>query len=81
MGRQCDSTRLLLIGFTLISLVAGVGAAVWMALTISRGLARSTALAHVVAIGDLSHEVVVNSNDEIKDMVVALQDQHDGKSA
>jgi methyl-accepting chemotaxis protein len=72
VARQYESTRLLLIGVTLISLLAGTGAAVWMALAISRGLARSTELANAVAVGDLSHEVVVSSNDEIKDMVVAL---------
>jgi methyl-accepting chemotaxis protein len=72
IGRQYDNTRLLLIGVTVISLVAGIGAAVWMALTISRSLARSTALANAVAIGDLSQQVEVKSNDEIKDMVVAL---------
>ncbi len=72
IARQYESTRLLLIAVTVISLVAGIGAAVWMALAISRGLMRSTALANAVALGDLSQEVVVNSNDEIKDMVVAL---------
>ena len=40
-----QSDRLLLIGVTLTSLVAGAGAAFWIAFAISRGLARSTSLA------------------------------------
>jgi methyl-accepting chemotaxis protein len=63
----------------MISLIAGaivlsVSAALWMALSISRGLARSATLARAVAIGDLSQEVAVKSNDEIKDLVDALND-------
>ena len=45
----------------------------WIALGIStRGMARATDLAQAVAIGDLGQEVTVSSNDEIKDMVDAL---------
>ena len=45
---------------------------VWIALGISSGLSRATRLANAVAIGDLGQTVVVKSNDEIKDMVDAL---------
>jgi methyl-accepting chemotaxis protein len=70
--RQYESTRLLLIVVTLFVLSAGTAAACWMAFTISRGLAQSTVLANAVAIGDLSQQVVVQSRDEIRDMVDAL---------
>jgi methyl-accepting chemotaxis protein len=72
VANQYDSARILLIGVTLAALAIGAGAACWMALAISRGLARSTSLANAVALGDLSQEVTVRSNDEIKDMVDAL---------
>jgi methyl-accepting chemotaxis protein len=71
-ARQYESTRLLLIAVTLIGLVIGAGAAVWMALAISRGLGKTILLANAVAIGDLGQEAAVSSNDEIKDMVDAL---------
>jgi methyl-accepting chemotaxis protein len=51
-----------------------VSAALWIAISISRGLARAGELAKAVAIGDLSQEVKVKSNDEIKDLVDSLND-------
>jgi methyl-accepting chemotaxis protein len=53
-------------------LLIGVAAAVWMSLSISRGLKRAGALADAVAIGDLNQRIEVKSNDEIKDLVTAL---------
>jgi methyl-accepting chemotaxis protein len=66
--------RLLMISLVVGSIVLATSAALWMALSISRGLARSATLARAVAIGDLSQEVTVKSNDEIKDLVDALND-------
>jgi methyl-accepting chemotaxis protein len=71
-AQQYESTRLQLIGATLVSLLIGVGAAAWIALSISRGLRKACSLANEVAIGDLGHEVAVASNDEIKDVIDAL---------
>jgi methyl-accepting chemotaxis protein len=71
-SEQFERTRLLLIAVTSISLLIGVGAATWIAMSISRGLAKAGALANAVAIGDLGQQVVVTSNDEIKDLVDAL---------
>ncbi len=71
-SRQYDNIRILLIAITLGALAIGAGAALWMALTISRGLARATVLANAVAVGDLTREIVVKSNDEIKDVVDSL---------
>ncbi len=67
-----DSTRVTLLSVTLASLVIAVGAAGWIAVSISRGLGRSVGLANAVAIGDLGQQISVASNDEIKDLVDAL---------
>ena len=71
-AHQYESTRLLLIIVTLAALAIGAGAACWIAIAISRGLAQSTSLANAVALGDLGQQVVVSSHDEISDMVDAL---------
>ena len=54
------------------SLLIAVGAALWIALSISRGLASAVGLANAVAIGDLSQTIAVKSNDEIGDLVTSL---------
>ncbi len=70
--QQYQNARMLLITAVVLSLVIAFSTATWIALSISRGMARATSLAKAVAIGDLSHDVAVSGNDEIKDMVVAL---------
>jgi methyl-accepting chemotaxis protein len=52
----------------LISIVSGV----LLSLSISRGLGRAVTLADAVAIGDLNQNVTTTSNDEIKDLIDAL---------
>ncbi|RAI39925.1 methyl-accepting chemotaxis protein [Rhodoplanes roseus] len=71
-AQQYENARMLLIGLVAVALLIAVVTAVWMALSISRGLARAGGLAEAVAIGDLSQEVKVTSNDEIKDLVDSL---------
>jgi len=61
--------RNLLIGVLVACFLIAVGAALWLSLTIGRGLARVGALTEAVAIGDLSQTVTVSHNDEIKDLV------------
>jgi methyl-accepting chemotaxis protein len=61
----------LYIAITLALLVA-VGAAVWLSVSISRGLDKAVGLAKAVAGGDLEQKIAVDSDDEIKDMVDAL---------
>ena len=65
-------TRMLLAGATLLSLVVGVGMGLWIALNISHGLRKAITLADAVALGDLDQDITVKSNDEIKDLVDAL---------
>src|SRR3546814_3897529 len=55
-----------------VALVLGSVAAVWISMTISRGLAKARGLANAVAIGDLDQSIEIKSNDEIKDLVTAL---------
>ncbi len=62
----------MLLAATAIVLLIAVGSGVWILLNISRGLARAGALAEAVAIGDLDQKIEVKSNDEIKDLVVAM---------
>ncbi len=58
----------LLIGSILIAAVAGT----WIVLSITRGMQKAVTLANAVAIGDLTQEISVRSNDEIKDLVDAM---------
>jgi methyl-accepting chemotaxis protein len=58
----------LLIGMTLIAVVA----ATWIVLNISRAIASALHLATAVAAGDLNATATVKSNDEIKDLIDAL---------
>ncbi|MDJ0276256.1 methyl-accepting chemotaxis protein [Sphingomonas sp. 2R-10] len=52
-----------------LALLLSIGAAIWIALTVSRGLKTASVAISAVAIGDLDNEVAVKSNDEIKDLV------------
>jgi len=69
-----EDSRMLLITVGLIAVLVGAGAATWIAIGISRGLRRAVDLANAVAGGDLSQQVSVTSNDEIRDLVVALNE-------
>jgi methyl-accepting chemotaxis protein len=66
---QYDNTRLVLISTCLIALLIGVGAASWMAFSISRGLGRAGTLAQAVAGGDLTQTADVTSRDELGELV------------
>jgi len=68
-----ESTRLVLIAIAVAASLIGAVAAVWMSLSIARGLKRGVQLAEAVAIGDLDHEVAHKANDEIKDLISAMQ--------
>jgi methyl-accepting chemotaxis protein len=69
-----DSARaqLLMIVLIIVSLAIAAGAATWIALGISRALARAVGLADAVAIGDLSRKIDVTSNDELGDLIKSL---------
>ncbi|MGO9486077.1 MAG: MCP four helix bundle domain-containing protein, partial [Rhodomicrobium sp.] len=67
-----DSARQTLIGAILAALLIAAAAGTWLALGISRGLRSAVRLADAVASGDLSQEVSASSDDEIKDLIAAL---------
>ncbi|MBK5957462.1 methyl-accepting chemotaxis protein [Rhodoplanes elegans] len=67
-----ESARTLMLAVVAAAILIAAGIAVWMALSISRGLAKAGELAQAVALGDLDQTVVVKSNDEIKDLVDSL---------
>jgi methyl-accepting chemotaxis protein len=61
-----------LVAMLTTSLLIAVAAALWIALSISRALARAVGLADAVAIGDLSQKIDVISNDEVGDLIKSL---------
>jgi methyl-accepting chemotaxis protein len=67
-----EDERLMLLSAVAASLLIATGAGVWISLAISRGLGQAVQLANAVAIGDLDQTIAVKSNDEIKDVVDAL---------
>jgi len=70
--RQYDRARQLFLAVAGGVLLIGAAAGIWISLSISRGLSRAVALAGAVADGDLNQTVEVRSNDEIKDLITAL---------
>ncbi len=68
-GSTYGSTRDVLIGVAAGSLLIALTAAIWLALSISKGLSKIVTLAEAVAIGDLNKSVEITSNDEIKDLI------------
>jgi methyl-accepting chemotaxis protein len=69
---DANSAELILTATVLGSLLVAVAAALWISLSISRGLSRAVGLADAVAIGDLSHKIEISSNDEVGDLVKSL---------
>ncbi|CAI9411265.1 hypothetical protein ANOBCDAF_02426 [Pleomorphomonas sp. T1.2MG-36] len=68
-----DTSRTVLLTFITVVTLFSIVIAFWMSLSIARGLKRGVELAEAVAIGDLNHEVAHKSNDEIKDLISAMQ--------
>ncbi len=64
--------KTMLLSIVAASLLIAVAAAVWIALNISRGVAGAVAIANAVAAGDLTQTAKVQSNDEVGDLVTAL---------
>ncbi|WP_407048668.1 methyl-accepting chemotaxis protein [Methyloraptor flagellatus] len=68
-----EETKMQLTAIAGIAALLAVGAALWMALGIARGLRRAGELAEAVAIGDLGKQVEHKANDEIKDLIKAME--------
>lgn len=67
-----ENSRNLLISLLVGSAVIAIGAALWIVIGISKSLSSALKLANEVAGGDLNATAVVRSNDEIKDVIDAL---------
>lgn len=67
-----STTRSMLITAAVIAFLLALGAGSWIMVLISRGLSKITKLVEAVAIGDLSQDLDVRSNDEIKDVATAV---------
>ncbi|MEH3122385.1 MAG: methyl-accepting chemotaxis protein [Sphingomonas phyllosphaerae] len=63
------SARTTLLTTAVIALLIAIGGALWIARLVSKGLRQVSEAVSAVADGDLSVEVAVRSNDEIKDLV------------
>jgi len=67
-----ESLRAQLLILVIASILIALGAALYIAISISRGLGKAVGLANAVAVGDLGQNIEVSTNDEIKDLVTAL---------
>ncbi|ALG74805.1 chemotaxis protein [Azospirillum thiophilum] len=74
--QQADATyaqiRMVTIAAVSLSLLIAIVAGAYIAISIARGLGKAVGLANAVAVGDLGQQVDVSSDDEIKDLVSAL---------
>jgi len=66
------SARMMLIALLAFSLIIALSAAAWISLGVSRGLAKAVDLANAVAEGDLDQTAAVKTDDEVADLVKAL---------
>ncbi len=66
------TTRMILMGVVGASLALGLGAAVWMSLSISRRLASAAKLSNDIADGDLTQVADAKGSDEIGDLLRAM---------
>jgi methyl-accepting chemotaxis protein len=64
--------RAITIGAVALALLVAIAAGAYIAISIARGLGKAVGLADAVAVGDLGQKVEVSSDDEIKDLVTAL---------
>jgi len=69
---QYQSSRILLLALAAISIFLSVVAALWLSLSISRGLGRAVEVARKVSMGDLKVDTATSSRDEIGDLLGAL---------
>jgi methyl-accepting chemotaxis protein len=71
-AREAGFAKMLLISVIIGALLIAVVSATWIALSISRALARAVGLADAVAIGDLGQKIDVVSDDEVGDLIKSL---------
>jgi methyl-accepting chemotaxis protein len=67
-----QTTDHMLLGLLAVALLAAIAGAIWMSLTISRGLRQAVVLANAVTVGDLSLKAETKKDDEIGDLLKSL---------
>ncbi|MBS0412686.1 MAG: methyl-accepting chemotaxis protein, partial [Proteobacteria bacterium] len=63
------ATQTSLVTMTAVALLIALGAAVWLSISVAKGLARAGEAVRQVAEGDLTRTVAVTTNDEIGDLL------------
>jgi methyl-accepting chemotaxis protein len=71
-SKTSDESRYILWALSIAALLIAIGSATWIMLSISSGLKKLRVVAEAVATGDLGRTVSVNTNDEVKDVVTAV---------
>ncbi len=71
-AHSAESAKTILLVIIALTLLTGVGAGAWIAIGVSRGLTSAVGLASAVARGDLSQSIQVRTNDEVSDLIAAL---------
>jgi methyl-accepting chemotaxis protein len=69
---EYEGSRTLLLSGAVLAMVLGAGSAVWISLSISRGLGRAVTVARAVENGDLTVDAKPSSRDEIGDLLAAM---------
>ncbi|WP_082655815.1 HAMP domain-containing methyl-accepting chemotaxis protein [Aureimonas sp. D3] len=72
-----DTIRFDLIALIIGAVLVGAAAAVWISLSISRGLSKSVALAEAIGSGDLTQRAAITTRDEIGDLQLAMNGMSD----
>ncbi len=67
-----QQARNVLLTAAALALLIAVGGAIWISRTVSVGLAKIGSAVGAVAVGDLEQDIVINTNDEIKDLVTMV---------
>jgi methyl-accepting chemotaxis protein len=72
--RVFETTRISLLALALGAIASGVAMALWIALSISKGLGRAVRVTRSIAEGDLTQEIDVSGRDEIADLLGGVRD-------
>ncbi|MGE7419122.1 HAMP domain-containing methyl-accepting chemotaxis protein, partial [Methylobacterium tarhaniae] len=67
------TTRTVLIAVVIGAVMLGIAMALWLAVTIARGMSKAVSAAQSVAAGDLTKDVVPTGQDEVTDLLRAIQ--------
>lgn len=74
MAYASNRTTLFVVGA--LALAIGIIAAVWISISISRGLVRAVEVARRVSVGDLNVDATPTTNDEVGDLLTAMSEMN-----